>query len=118
MKNRLVVLTVLFAVLCTPSSPTTADSRPAFSGVYHEASCPAVDRSRMQRMKRHAAEAVGLLPAPDCHPNVSVRYLGTCCPASTVPSGDTAEMIPVGEYTRKDGTVVGAHLRRKPNTTD
>ena len=43
--------------------------------VYHEAWCPSVDATRMTRMKRHVAEAQGMVPAPDCH-MPGVRYLG------------------------------------------
>ena len=50
---------------------------PASVGVYHEAACPAVDKTRMVKLKRGAAEASGLLPAADCHPDAPVRYLGT-----------------------------------------
>jgi hypothetical protein len=76
MKKRMVVVIIFVVVIGTAYSYAASFLRPAFSGVYHEASCPSVDVSRMQRMKRDSAEAVGLLPAPDCHPDVRVRYLG------------------------------------------
>src|SRR6202008_45790 len=68
-RSALRTLMVLLLVVVTENS--------AFSiGVYHEAGCPSVDTKRMPRMKRGAAEAMGLLPAPDCPPGVRVRYLG------------------------------------------
>jgi hypothetical protein len=98
----------------------TTFSQAAFSGVYHESSCPSVDTTRMKRMKRSTAEAVGLLPAPDCHPNVRVRYLGVsgASPGFPIsPNADTARTIHVGSYTRDDGTQVDEYTRSAHNRT-
>ncbi len=81
--------------------------------VYHEAWCPSVDPQRMTRMKRSVAEANGLLPAPDCHPEVRVRYLGPSAGAP-VPESTSTARIHVDSYTKADGTHVREHLRNPP----
>lgn len=81
--------------------------------VYHEASCPAVDPQRMTRMKRQAAEARGLLPAPDCHPGLRMRYLGISADGAMFPT-TFDNRIHVREYTRDDGTGVREHWRSAP----
>jgi hypothetical protein len=70
-------LRCLFRFLMIAAMSGTASPQAAlFTGVYHEAGCPSVDTTRMVRMKRHTAEAKGLVPAIDCHPDARVRYLG------------------------------------------
>jgi hypothetical protein len=95
----------------------TASPQAAFIGVYHEADCPSVDTKRMVRMKRHAAEVMGLLPAIDCHPDARVRYLGVG-PSGPSPSTIEEEGRPrtnrVRGYTRADGTLVPGYLRAPP----
>ena len=85
--------------------------------VYHEASCPSVDPQRMTRMKRSVAEASGLLPAPDCHPEVRVRYLGIVHGGGSSQSASDGR-IPVREYTRSDGTRVREHWRSEPSSSE
>lgn len=78
---------------------------------YHEASCPSVDRRTMTRLKRDAAVALGMLPAPDCHPDARVRYLG-------ISGGGWTAAIPrvhVNGYDRADGTHVPDYDRRPPS---
>ncbi len=112
---RCVLLLSLIASISSTASPQAA----LFAGVYHEAGCPSVDTTRMVRMKRHTAEAKGLLPAIDCHPDARVRYLGVG-PAGPAPSSieeaDRPRTIHVSRYTRKDGTEIGEHLRAAPRT--
>lgn len=91
------VLLLAIAVFTTSSAFAQA--------VYHEAFCPSVDRLQMVRMKRHVAEASGLVPASDCHPE-RVRYLG---PSAGAPVTDGR--IQVSAYTRRDGTQVRADDR-------
>lgn len=78
---------------------------------YHEASCPSVDRRTMTRLKRDAAVALGMLPAPDCHPDVRVRYLG-------ISGALTPRRIWINEYVRQDGTKVAGHWRSSPAPPD
>jgi hypothetical protein len=88
-----------------------------FIGVYHEADCPSVDTKRMVRMKRHAAEVMGLLPAIDCHPDARVRYLGvgpSGPPPSTIEEAERPRTIHVNGYRRADGTWVGDYQRAAP----
>lgn len=95
----------------------------ALVGVYHEASCPSVDRTRMIRLKRAFAESIGLLPAVDCHPGVRVRYLGisgASFDASTGGSADSPNVnreraVEVRSYTKSDGTRVEAYTRSGPH---
>jgi hypothetical protein len=108
MRKMLGVLIVVFLSLASRAQP-------AFSGVYHEASCPSVDATRMKRMTRTTAEAVGLIPAFDCHPGVRVRYLGICCPASSDTS-NAERRVEVDEYTKKDGTHVNGYTRSMPHS--
>jgi hypothetical protein len=114
MKKRMVVVIIFVVVIGTACSYAASFLRPAFSGVYHEASCPSVDVSRMQRMKRDSAEAVGLLPAPDCHPDVRVRYLGISGASASSPSTDAERAVQVRGYTRADGTSVDSYTRAYP----
>ena len=74
--------------------------------LYHEVWCPSVDTTRMTRMKRRAAEAQGMVPAPDCHA-MGVRYLGV---SGAAPREET-RMTRVSGYTRADGTRVEAYWR-------
>lgn len=97
-------LLLLFAVLLATSVLA--------QGVYHEASCPSVDPQRMIRMKRTVAEASGLLPAPDCHPEVRVRYLGVVEGGAI--SVTDAQRVTVRPYTRADGTQVRGYTRSPP----
>ena len=103
----------MIAAISGTASPQAA----LFTGVYHEAGCPSVDTTRMVRMKRHTAEAKGLLPAIDCHPDARIRYLGAG-PAGPSPSAieeeDRPRTIDVSGYTRKDGTIVGGYRRAAP----
>jgi hypothetical protein len=106
---RCLLLLLLIASISGTASPQAA----LFAGVYHEAGCPSVDPTRMVRMKRHTAEAKGLLPAIDCHPDARIRYLGVG-PAGPAPSAieeDRPRTIDVSGYTRKDGTIVGGYRR-------
>lgn len=109
-KLRCLLLLLLIVSISNTASPQAA----LFAGVYHEAGCPSVDTTRMVRMKRHTAEAKGLLPAIDCHPDARVRYLGVG-PAGPAPSSieetDRPRTRYVNGYTRKDGTKVGGYLR-------
>ncbi|HEY0371800.1 MAG TPA: hypothetical protein VGD79_07345 [Thermoanaerobaculia bacterium] len=89
---------LLLAILATSLSA---------QNVYHEASCPSVDRQRMVRLNRQVAVTSGLAPAADCHPEVRVRYLGVSDPAPSM-----AGMIHVNGYTRNDGTRVSGYDRR------
>jgi hypothetical protein len=114
MNKRMVVVIIFVVVIGTACSHAASFLRPAFSGVYHEASCPSVDVSRMQRMKRDSAEAVGLLPAPDCHPHVRVRYLGISGASASSPNTDAERAVQVRGYTRADGTFVDSYTRVFP----
>lgn len=91
------------------------------AGIYHEASCPSADPKTMIRMTRGAAQAQSFIPAPDCHPEARVRYLGVIDlpgPMSSSPSGaDVSERpkrVHVNAYTRSDGTKVREHVRSAP----
>ncbi|HEV7763912.1 MAG TPA: hypothetical protein VGQ76_02820 [Thermoanaerobaculia bacterium] len=86
------------------------------AGVYHEASCPSVDTKRMPRMKRTVAESSGWLPAPDCHPEVRVRFLGRVgnVPTSNVPTTEPCQMVHVNGHW-KAGTWVDEYWRRDCN---
>jgi hypothetical protein len=103
----------MIAVVGGTASPQAA----VFTGVYHEASCPSVDTKRMVRMKRHTAEAKGLLLAIDCHPDARIRYLGVG-PSGPSPSSiedaGRPRTLHVSGYTRADGTIVGGYLRVAP----
>jgi hypothetical protein len=108
---------LLLLLLIASISSTAASQAVLFTGVYHEAGCPSVDTTRMVRMKRHTAEAKGLLPAIDCHPDARVRYLGVGPSGPSPSSIDEASRprtIDVSGYTRKDGTKVGEHFRAAP----
>ena len=102
------VLVVLFALLSL--------SPPAFAGPYfHEVWCPSVDATWMTRVKRTTAVAQGLLPAPDCHPEQRVVYLGTIWSTGPLPPIEPAERrVHVDAYTKKDGTHVREHDRSYP----
>ncbi|HEX9985380.1 MAG TPA: hypothetical protein VGF69_19140 [Thermoanaerobaculia bacterium] len=83
----------------------------------------------MPRLKRAKAEAIGLTPAPDCHPAERMRYLGLSGawgPAAETASysrGRDSESTSTGEpktvhvngYTRADGTYVRPHTRSAPD---
>lgn len=101
---RLVLLVAIFAAL--PVFP---------QGVYHEGFCPSVDTARMTRLKRAKAEAIGLLPAPDCHPHVRVLNLGQI-PGdwSAAPAAERPDRVQVRGHTRSDGTYVRPHTRSYP----
>jgi hypothetical protein len=110
---RCLLLLLLIASISSMASPQAV----LFTGVYHEAGCPSVDTTRMVRMKRHTAEAKGLLPAIDCHPDARVRYLGigpAGLPPSTIDEASRPRTIHVSGYTRADGTIVGGYLRSTP----
>jgi hypothetical protein len=110
---RCLLLLLLIASISSTASPQAL----LFTGVYHEAGCPSVDTTRMVRMKRHTAEAKGLLPAIDCHPDARVRYLGVGPPGmapSTIDEAGRPRTIDVSGYTRKDGTIVQDYLRAPP----
>jgi hypothetical protein len=80
-----------FLILVLPALADTASPLPVFYvGVYHEATCPFVDTTRMVRIKRYIAESMGLYPAFDCHPDARVRYLGV---GPSGPSPSRAESI-------------------------
>lgn len=66
--------------------------------------------------ERHTAEAKGLLPAIDCHPDARVRYLGVgpACPSPSSIEEDRPRTRYVNGYTRKDGTTVDGYLRAAP----
>jgi hypothetical protein len=91
---------------------------------YHEVDCPSVDTTRMVRMKRHVAEAGGLIPAADCHPDARVRYLGVVGPSGAAPSvaeslidgAGRPRTVHVGGYRRANGTWVDDYLRAPPQT--
>jgi hypothetical protein len=85
--------------------------------IYHEAWCPSVDHARMTRMTRHNAEATGVLPAPDCHPETPVRYLGELSlPEISAPShSEKVRDQPVTGYTTRDGRTVGSYMRSAPD---
>ena len=107
---------LLLLLLITSISSTASPQAALFAGVYHEPDCPSVDTTRMVRMKRHTAEAKGLLPAIDCHPDARVRYLGVG-PTGPAPSSieeDRPRTRYVNGYTRKDGTSVDGYLRAAP----
>jgi hypothetical protein len=107
---RCLLLLLLIASISGTASPQAA----LFTGVYHEAGCPSVDTTRMVRMKRHAAEAKGLLPAIDCHPDARVRYLGVGPPGpspSSIEEVGRPRTIHVSGYTRADGTKVEGYFR-------
>jgi hypothetical protein len=112
---RCLLLLLLIASISGTASPQAA----LFTGVYHEAGCPSVDTTRMVRTKRHTAEAKGLLPAIDCHPDARVRYLGVG-PAgpspSTIEEAGRPRTVQVGDHTKKDGTEVGGYFRAAPRT--
>lgn len=113
MKRHLkLLLSFSLAIILARSAP--AQLRTSV-GMYHEATCASVDRSRMTRMKRGAAVEMGLIPAPDCHPDARVRYLGTTWwPTSFAEVPTEPESMQVRGYTRHDGTEVGAYTRRRP----
>lgn len=107
---------LLAFVLFVAAGAALAGSAPVLT-IYHEADCPSVDVTRMKRMKRAAAETMGLVPAADCHPDARVRYLGVG-PAGYAPSQvdvADAKTVRVRSHTRSDGTVVDEHWRRPPN---
>jgi hypothetical protein len=95
-----------------------AFSRPALAGPYfHEVWCPSVDATWMTRMKRTAAVAQGLAPAPDCHPEQRVVYLGTTWSSGPLPPAEPRR-VHVEGYTKKDGTYVQPHDRAHPSRRD
>ena len=98
---------ILLAIALFTTTPAVAQT------VYHEAWCPSVDPQRMIRMKRHAAQASGMLPAPDCHPSTRWRYLGLSG-AGMGPGTNTERRIHVDAYMKKDGTHVSEHWRPAP----
>jgi hypothetical protein len=107
MRSTLLIAITLFALSAFPETPQV-------HGVYHEASCPSVDQSRMPRLKRAKAEAIGLTPASDCHPAERMRYLGLSGawgPAEAAPCVETATTQCVDGYTRSDGTPVAPYSR-------
>jgi hypothetical protein len=106
------VLVLLLALLSLAS--------PALAGpFFHEVWCPSVDTTWMTRVKRTAAVAQGLQPAPDCHPEQRVVYLGTIWSTGPLPSSAPAERrVHVDTYTKKDGTHVGEHERSYPTRRD
>jgi hypothetical protein len=103
--SRILLHAILLLVLSVPAFAQTVS-------FYHEASCPSVDRRSMQRMKRTVAIAMGMLPAPDCHPDARVRYLGI---SGASWSALSDARIHVGGYTRADGTQVGPYDRAAPS---
>jgi hypothetical protein len=100
------IFTRLFLVIAIAASALSQNA--PFMGVYHEASCPSVDVKLMPRMKRTVADASGWLPAPDCHPEVRVRFLGK---VGSVPSNEPCRMVHVRGHSRA-GTWVDEHWRR------
>jgi hypothetical protein len=104
-----------FVVLVTGMQAVAADapSVPSTRGVYHELTCPSVEPSRMVRMPRAAAAALGSLPAMDCHPDARMRYLGISG-AETAPPPVPSKPVHVDAYIRRDGTPVSAHDRAAP----
>ena len=108
---RKIALLLLFAL---------SFSVPAFAGpYYHEVWCPSVDASWMTRMKRTAAVARGLRPAPDCHPERRFVELGTIWSPGPSTAGAPAERrVHVDAYTKKDGTHVREHERSYPARRD
>ena len=86
---------------------------PIAPGVYHEATCPSTDPSRMVQMTRAAAADLGSLPAPDCHPGERMRYLGISG-AAAAPSPAAPQPVHVAGYWRQDGTYVPPHERAAP----
>ncbi|MEA2491588.1 MAG: hypothetical protein QOH21_3380, partial [Acidobacteriota bacterium] len=105
-----VFLSFLLAIAASAAAQSRLDA-PGITSVYHEATCPSVDPTRMSRMKRIVAETTGILPAPDCHPDVRVRYLGEICPPSYDVSVPVQRQIRVSSYTRGDGTFVPEYWR-------
>ena len=86
---------------------------PALADVYHEPSCPSVDPTRMMEMPRTSAEALGSVPALDCHPIERMRHLGASWSAPMLPAV-REEREYVSGYTRADGTYVSGYYRRRP----
>lgn len=101
---------VLLLTLAAAASAFAAD----FVAVYHEASCPSVDTTRMLRLKRHLAVASGLVPAADCHPDLRFRYLGTSYGGARAPEETAEQRIHVNSHTKQDGTIVRSHTRSRP----
>lgn len=105
--------TLLACLVLVAASAALADNAPRLV-IDHEVDCPSVDVTRMKRLKRVAAEQMGLVPAADCHPDATVRYLGVG-PAGFAPAlidSSDAKTERVSGYTRKDGTRVDSYMRR------
>jgi hypothetical protein len=110
--------TVSIVLLATFLAASAWASWPVAVGMYHEIRCPSVDRTRMTRVKRVAAVEMGLVPAPDCHPDARVRYLGTTWwPTPSLESMEERR-VQVRAYDHADGTHVGAHTRSMPKHGD
>ncbi|HKR63077.1 MAG TPA: hypothetical protein VJZ00_05040 [Thermoanaerobaculia bacterium] len=110
-----VFVVLLVLVIAVPVFAQTA----RITGMYHEANCPTVDPQRMTRMKRGAAEAIGLIPAPDCQPGARFRYLGTSSggyspyTAAAANSTDSPTAVHVRAHMR-DGSYVHEYDRSRP----